>query len=146
MAVAVILVAVEDPSVRAALADDLGHRFTPDYDGLEVSSSWARDQLDALADAGRNVALVLAATDLPEAGIGEWTCWRTCVVVIPRLAGCSSSTAPDGVVTRCGRPWSSGTSTRTSSCRGRSGSRGSTCRSPRRSPTGSAASRPSRLP
>ena len=70
MAVAVILVAVDDPSVRAALADDLGHRFTPDYDVLEGSSSWARDQLDALADAGRNVALVLAATDLPEAGMG----------------------------------------------------------------------------
>ena len=70
MPVAVILVAVDDPSVRAALADDLGHRFTPDYDVLGGSSSWARDQLDALADAGRNVALVLAATDLPEAGIG----------------------------------------------------------------------------
>ena len=68
MPVAVILVAVDDPSVRAALADDLGHRFTPDYDVLEGSSSWARDQLDAFADAGRNVALVLAATACGQKG------------------------------------------------------------------------------
>ena len=70
MPVAVILVAVDDPSVQAVAADDLARRFTPDYEVLGGSSSWVRDQLDALADAGRDVALVLAATDLPEAGIG----------------------------------------------------------------------------
>jgi thioredoxin reductase (NADPH) len=70
MSVPVILVVVDDASVRAALDTDLGRRYRPDFEVLTVGSRRATVQLDELADAGRDVAVVLTAADLPEAGIG----------------------------------------------------------------------------
>ncbi|MEP6648296.1 MAG: hypothetical protein ABJA74_00065 [Lapillicoccus sp.] len=70
MSVPVIVVAVDDPWVRDALVADLARRFTPDYEVVCGSSGWAIAHLESLADEGREVALVMAATDLPESGIG----------------------------------------------------------------------------
>ncbi len=66
----VILVAVDDASVCEELQTALQRRFAPDYEVLGGESGWATAQLATLAEAGRDVALVLAATELPAAGIG----------------------------------------------------------------------------
>ena len=70
MPVPVILAAVDDAVLRDSLVGAVERRFSPDYEVVGGSSSWAIDRLETLADAGRDVALVLAATELPDAGLG----------------------------------------------------------------------------
>jgi len=70
MSAPVIVVAVDDERLRDALVANLGPRFSPHYEVICGPSRWATERLKSLADEGRDVALVMAATDLPDLGIG----------------------------------------------------------------------------
>ena len=70
MSAPVIVVAVDDERLRDALVANLGPRFSPHYEVICGPSRWATARLKSLADEGRDVALVMAATDLPDLGIG----------------------------------------------------------------------------
>jgi thioredoxin reductase (NADPH) len=70
MGIPVIVVAADDEPVREALVADLARRYAPDYEVAGGSSPWAVEYLDVLAEDGRDVALVMAATELPDVGMG----------------------------------------------------------------------------
>ena len=66
---AVIVVVVDDVEVLTDLAGDLRRRFGADYDVASRASGWALDHLEVLADQGRDIAVVMAATELPNVGM-----------------------------------------------------------------------------
>ena len=66
---AVIVVVVDDVELLTDLAGDLRRRFGADYDIASGASGWALDHLEVLADQGRDIAVVMAATELPNVGM-----------------------------------------------------------------------------
>ena len=66
---AVIVVVVDDAELLTDLAGDLRRRFGADYDIASGASGWALDHLEVLADQGRDIAVVMAATELPNVGM-----------------------------------------------------------------------------
>jgi hypothetical protein len=63
-----IVVVVDEDDLRERLDEELRRRFAPDFTVLAVASPDAETLLDDLADSGRDVAVVIAATDLPGTG------------------------------------------------------------------------------
>jgi thioredoxin reductase (NADPH) len=66
---AVIVAVGDDDRLRERLVGDLGRRFVPDYRILSASSPDAVRELASLEEQGERVAAVIAAADLPAAGL-----------------------------------------------------------------------------
>jgi thioredoxin reductase (NADPH) len=66
---AVIVVVGDDDELRERLVGDLSRRFAPDYRILGVSSPDAVRELASMEQQGERVAAVIAAADLPAAGL-----------------------------------------------------------------------------